>query len=257
MKLISLNIEHGANIRKLVDFIKKQSETTDIFVFQEMDEPTSSGPTKAPGGVLGNNITLPAAYSTISNVLSDFVPYRSKPYVSLGSFLAIFVKRGLEIDGRRERVLTKTVELFGLNSRSRLLCIRVHKGDKSFWVCNTHGVLIPGKWREDTAERLLQSRMILNTLSEFEEPKLLCGDFNLPPHTKTMELLEKNMDNLIVRYKIKNTRSRLYLKNAKYANGAEITDHILISRDVKATGFKVLDTNVSDHLPLILNFSVV
>ncbi len=81
-----------------------------------------------------------------------------------------------------------------------------------------------------------------------EHRKILCGDFNLRPDTKSMSILERELKNLIKDYKITSTRSKLYTKEEKYA------DYILTSHDLKLINFKILDEVVSDHLPLLLEF---
>jgi endonuclease/exonuclease/phosphatase family metal-dependent hydrolase len=76
----------------------------------------------------------------------------------------------------------------------------------------------------------------------------LCGDFNLQPETKSLAILEKGMRNLIKEFNIDTTRNYLYDHKEKYA------DYFLVSPEVKILSFKVIDTLVSDHLPLVLEF---
>ncbi len=253
MRLVSLNIWHGTLLEELLDFLKKESSNTDIFVFQEMDEwdkpKNVGGPSDRPGAA--------KSYSSIKTALKDFIAYKSGVYIpQLGTFLSIFVRRTLNVDKKLTVALTGRVKLFGFTTISKLLCLRVHSGEDTFWVCDTHGLLVSGKWREDTPERILQSKSTLSTLSKLDGPKILCGDFNLPPNTETMSMLGKNMDNMITKYDIHNTRSEHYLKNAKYANGAEITDHILVSEGITVKNFEVMKEEVSDHLPLSIEFEI-
>lgn len=103
--------------------------------------------------------------------------------------------------------------------------------------------------KEDTPERLEQSDNILKFLDSYKFGKILCGDFNLNPGTKSISMLEKGMVNLIKKYNIQNTRSNLHTRKDKLA------DYILVSRDVEVLDFKVMEDQVSDHLPLFLEFN--
>ena len=78
--------------------------------------------------------------------------------------------------------------------------------------------------------------------------KILVGDFNLLPDTKSLKILEKGMRNLIKEFKIKDTRGELYEKELRFA------DYALVSSDVMVLDFKVLNEKISDHLPLYLEF---
>lgn len=252
MRLISLNIALGARLNELVEFVRKESETTDIFAFQEMTDWKKQRFIDAPGDHPGGIET----YAAIKKALPDFVPHRSEDYSSIGEFLTIFVKNPLKIENTIDTGLTEQIKLFNLHTLPRILCVSVNTGEKVFWACTTHGALIQDKWREDTPERFLQSRNIIKALSGLKGPKILCGDFNMPPTTKTMGILDKELENLIVKYGVKNTRSASYLKTAEYAHGAEITDHTLVSNGIDVKRFEVPDTEISDHLPMVLEFSV-
>jgi len=111
-----------------------------------------------------------------------------------------------------------------------------------------HGFWIPDS-KEDTLERLEQSDKIINFLNSYKHRKILCGDFNLNPNTQSMLRLEKGMVNLIKKYNVRSTRSNLHTRKDKYA------DYILVSKDIEVLDFKVLQDEVSDHLPLFLDFN--
>ncbi|MBP8994985.1 MAG: hypothetical protein KBG30_14410 [Bacteroidales bacterium] len=85
-------------------------------------------------------------------------------------------------------------------------------------------------------------------MDNFNGAKILCGDFNVAPDTKSMEILETSMNNLVKEYKVTTTRSHLYTKEHKFA------DYILVSPEIKVKKFEVIQDVVSDHLPLMLEF---
>ena len=115
-------------------------------------------------------------------------------------------------------------------------------------VCNLHGHWTPN-FKGDSPARLEQSKNIKKLLDSFEGAKVLCGDFNVDPDTKSMEILETSMKNLVKEYKVTTTRSPLYKKE-----GAPICDYILVSPDIQVKKFEAIQDAVSDHLPLCLEF---
>jgi endonuclease/exonuclease/phosphatase family metal-dependent hydrolase len=83
-----------------------------------------------------------------------------------------------------------------------------------------------------------------------DTPKILCGDLNLKPDTQSLKILEEGMVNQIAINNIKSTRSVQY-----YPKAERFADYIFISKDIHVNSFKVLPDEVSDHLPLFLDFS--
>jgi endonuclease/exonuclease/phosphatase family metal-dependent hydrolase len=57
------------------------------------------------------------------------------------------------------------------------------------------------------------------------------------------------MTNLVTKFGVTSTRSSHYLKEEKFA------DYILVSPHVEVNDFQVLQEEVSDHLPLLLEFT--
>jgi endonuclease/exonuclease/phosphatase family metal-dependent hydrolase len=114
-------------------------------------------------------------------------------------------------------------------------------------VVNLHG-LWNGKGKTDCPERIEQSQKVKAFLETVSGAKILCGDFNLLPHTQSLALLEQDMRNLVKAYRITSTRSQFYERPDRFA------DYVLTSPEVQVKHFCVLDENVSDHLPLLLTF---
>jgi endonuclease/exonuclease/phosphatase family metal-dependent hydrolase len=110
-----------------------------------------------------------------------------------------------------------------------------------------HG-LWNGKGKTDSVERIAQSQRIKQFLDTINNPKILCGDFNLRPDTESVKIIESGMRNLIKEYDIKSTRTSFYQKEEKYA------DYIFASADIIVNSFEVLNEEVSDHAPLLLDF---
>lgn len=116
---------------------------------------------------------------------------------------------------------------------------------------NLHGIWDGGEGRKktDTPARLIQSQRIKELMDSLPGPKILCGDFNLRPDTKSLEILEEGMENLIKTHHVPTTRSKLYDGEGKFA------DYMLVSPDIKVIDFQVLPDLISDHMPLYLELT--
>ncbi len=254
MKLITLNIWGGALYEPLAAFIKHWSPEIDIFCFQEVL--FGSTPTFTPVHKGRSNI-----FSEISSWLPGFASYQhfapsthfqTEP-IAFRAGQAIFTKSSLEIrsnggflcyKGKPPIETTKGGKLTG-----NCQWIDIADGNSAITIANLHGLWQEGSHKADTPERLTQSRIVKQFLDGRTGKKILCGDFNLLPDGQSIKILEDGMKNLIKDYQIQSTRSSLYKKEIKFAN------YILVSPEVKVKDFRVLSDEVSDHLPLYLEFN--
>jgi endonuclease/exonuclease/phosphatase family metal-dependent hydrolase len=117
-------------------------------------------------------------------------------------------------------------------------------------VINFHGLWTnvgEGKWKNDNPERLEQSERILEFTKKLQNPFVLCGDFNLLPDTKSIQMFEDaGLRNLIREFGVTSTRTSFYTKPVKFA------DYAFISKGINLKDFKVLPDEVSDHAPLLM-----
>lgn len=257
MKIISLNIAFGEKLQPLLEFIKTNSFETDIFCFQEVLFGKDRSFSKENHARL--NI-----FSEIQGILPDF-----DSNVFLAPLKAIYIKNellpkdvrpGMAIFYRKKLNIinlggykTYKGEVEGMSYGAMVTgnCqwIEIREDDReSFLINHIHGIYQIDTNKRDTEARKIQSQTIINFFNSQKGKKLLIGDFNLLPDTTSIEILESNMRNLIKEFKITNTRSRFYEKSIRYA------DYAFISRDVIVNEFKVLEDQVSDHLPLELEF---
>ncbi len=251
MKLISLNLWGGRIYNDLIAFLKRNSDDTDVFCFQEMID-FSSG--KIPQRVLdikkhrtGMDDVLDL-YSKLGGILNSFKSTLSDPCSSGGERLAIFYKNTLEFKKYNITKVSKNVRIRFENYDYDLTSFVQSAEVNGYSINNIHGLWQFGK--DDTPERIEQSKNVIEALSKTGAKRVLVGDFNLSPDTKSIKMLEDSgMVNLIKEYNIKTTRSKLYDRKEKFA------DYIFVSEKIKVKDFKVLDDVVSDHLPLYLDFS--
>jgi endonuclease/exonuclease/phosphatase family metal-dependent hydrolase len=255
MKLLSLNIWGGRLYEPLINFLKLNKNEIDIFCFQEVF--------KSEKNIFSNGSKM-NMYFDLQNLLNDYQIFYSPTLenrdlkqevnfkVSFGN--AIFVKKGIKIVKEGSIFIhgayNKTKKLFDesygtyFNFPRTLQYVILENG---LMVINIHGFWTL-KTKNDTPESKAQAKKIIKFLSNFENKKIICGDFNLNPDTKSILLLEEHLLNLIKDYKIKTTRNKYYEGKEKYA------DYIFVSNEINVLDFEVIDQEVSDHLPLLLEF---
>jgi endonuclease/exonuclease/phosphatase family metal-dependent hydrolase len=118
-------------------------------------------------------------------------------------------------------------------------------------LCNLHGTARPGN-KLDTAQRINQSRGLIDFFKDKNGMKIIGGDFNLLPETKSAQMFEENgYRNLIKEFRIRTTRNRLawelYPDDKQY-----YSDYVFVSPEVKVKEFSVPENEISDHLALVL-----
>lgn len=253
MKLVSLNIWGGKVHEPLLDFIKNSSQNVDIFCLQEVY--------KCPVDKLIHRDMHSYIFNEISSLLPDhkgyFAPHlkqhdREKQVdFTLESGLGMFIRKSLMVKETGTFFVYR--KGYGLLNDNYITIQRnlqyavVQSNNTDYLVAHFHGVWHP-RTKMDTPDRIKQSQKIKKFLSSRKEKKILCGDFNLLPNTKSMHILEEEFINLITKFGIKRTRSNLYKRKERFA------DYALVSPDIKVRKFAVLDVTVSDHLPLLLEF---
>ncbi|MCL6096086.1 MAG: endonuclease/exonuclease/phosphatase family protein [Patescibacteria group bacterium] len=259
MKLITLNIWGGRVHKPLLNFIKEQNGKIDIFCFQEVF--------KSEKNFFSREIKTDV-FSDLKDVLKDYNAYYAPVIEKTNLFekvdfeifwgQATFVKKSIKVlsEGNvfifgeynhKWTFLDKNPEKY-IDTPRLVHYIVIKNRQQKVLIANLHGFWIPDS-KEDTLERLEQSDKIINFLNSYKHRKILCGDFNLNPNTQSMLRLEKGMVNLIKKYNVRSTRSNLHTRKDKYA------DYILVSKDIEVLDFKVLQDEVSDHLPLFLDFN--
>ena len=140
---------------------------------------------------------------------------------------------------------------FRLNDHPRAFTeIIVKDAEKELQIINVHGTWNADKKGNDRTK--IQTKAILEIVRN-DIPSIVVGDFNLLPCTEEIKSLSVNMINLIEKFNIKSTRPNF---DDGLDKGNIICDYIFVNDLVKVNNFYILDSNVSDHLPLILDFDI-
>lgn len=125
------------------------------------------------------------------------------------------------------------------------------KNNQKLRLMNYHGI-----WsKEKTGNELTikASHMINKLATEIDYPVIICGDFNLFPDTKSMLIFKENFISLVDEYNVKTTRPKTNELSSLKRN---VIDYIFVSKGIKIKNFEVLDSDVSDHMLLILDFEI-
>ncbi len=261
MKLISLNTWGGKIYQPLMNFIKQHSKDTDIFCLQEIYNTKTN--VKEYMEIRANLL------NELKKLLSDFQVFysieahgfnpTSEPvnfHLTFGK--TIFIKNHFKINhpedillygNRKEKSLKKDFSNLAVSLQS--IEFTIH--EKKFTIVNIHGTPFPGN-KLDTKLRLEHSTKIKEFLDFKKGAKILVGDFNLLPKTKSIKLLEGEMHNLIKEFNIQRTRSKLSPFYGR-VDFQKFADYTFVSKEIQVKSFEVPRVEISDHLPMILQFS--
>lgn len=253
MKIICLNTWGGrAGKQRLLEFFEEYNNV-DVFCLQEVwSAPYRDEAGRTAGGrSFDYDKIMTYGAQDISKILPTHNYFFKPNYLDHYGLLEL-AKRDLDIveEGdvfvHKERGFLPKKEL-GFHARNvQYLTVSTSLGNRS--ILNFHG-LWNGLGKVDTEERLTQSRRIIEFLRTRRSPYVLCGDFNLLPHTESMKMLEEfGLRNLIKEYAISSTRTHLYDKTDQFA------DYVLVSGDIEILDFRVLCDVVSDHKPMYVEF---
>lgn len=170
--------------------------------------------------------------------------------------LATFVHKSIPIIGQVQGFVHKdfAADGYGDHPRSRSAHgVRVYDNTehRSISVTHMHGLRdLAGKM--DTPARAAQAKRLLdlsNQITEAQDVAVICGDFNVEPHSETLRLLaDAEFTELVTKGGFPGTRNAEYKKPGKFA------DYVLINDIGAVQKFDVVyDPVVSDHCPLVLN----
>lgn len=119
---------------------------------------------------------------------------------------------------------------------------------KACHVITHHGFWV-SEHKNGTEETVRQMQQLADYVATLSGPVIVTGDFNLAPHSQSLEILNERLQNLSVTHHLKTTRTHLTHKT-------EVCDYIFVNDLVEVDGFQASDEIVSDHKALILDFSL-
>ena len=111
-----------------------------------------------------------------------------------------------------------------------------------------HGHHIP-EHKNGNEQTMKQMAMLGEYIDKLSGPVILTGDFNLAPHSESLEQINQRLNNLAIEHRLKTTRTSLTHKT-------EVCDYIFVNDKVKVNSFHASSEIVSDHRALILDFEL-
>lgn len=117
---------------------------------------------------------------------------------------------------------------------------------KEVQIFNLHGIINDEKMGND--KTLKQCEFVIEQALQRDMPTIIVGDFNLCPKSDSIKLMNKYFRNLSEEFALTTTRSK--------EKEALVIDYIFVNDKIKVNDFKVVESDISDHLPLILDFEV-
>src|SRR3989338_5825106 len=259
MKLISLNVAlFESNNSKLTEFLKQQKP--DIICLQEvvreieesvLPEYITKGPVDKATTDLKHSFYGPN--SVMQNFDMEEFHGQESFHFDLGGLAEMgnYTKSKYEVvKGQNiflENHFTYTTDFSNWPEEDyrAVLVADLDVNEKLLRVLNYHGIWTRGKQGN---EKTLKACKEINRLAlEAKGEVIICGDFNLFPHTPSMKVFGENYVSLGDKYKIKTTRPASNELSGSHRN---VVDYIWTSKGVKVKSFEVIETDVSDHLPL-------
>lgn len=242
MRLISLNIWGGHVRDPLLTFIKSHQKT-DIFCLQEVYH-------NAPSKISDEDRFV--SLNIFSEIQALLPHHRGffKPVVKNIFGIGMFIRKSIDVLGEGEVSIHHNPLYRGsgpTHSRN-LQWAKYRIKNQTQTIINVHG-LWNGLGKTDAPERILQSERIRHFMNSVKTPMILSGDFNLRPDTQSIKMIAQGMTNLVELYDIRSTRTSLYPKEEKFA------DYIFTSPELTIHHFEVMKDEVSDHAPLLLDFT--
>jgi endonuclease/exonuclease/phosphatase family metal-dependent hydrolase len=244
MKIMSLNVWGGNVGQKLLDFFEMH-KGVDVFLLQEVFH-------NATDKTAWDEKSKRELFTELQNILNNHIGYFAD--AEAGEWgLACFVKKDLEVKEYGEKFVyrwksamkNKDGTLLGKN----IQFFKIDFNGSELAIINFHG-LWTGKGKEDTEERIGQSREIITFARNFSDKIIIAGDFNLRPETESLKMLETelNLKNLIRENHIPTTRTSHY----KHHQTEKFADYTLVSENIKVRNFQVLPDEISDHCVMLL-----
>ncbi len=238
MRIIFLNSWYGQVGNKYFEFMESQSFGTEIYYLQEI----------TPDLFLRLERLLPnhKGFFLTQNMIENLGFLYGK---------AVFVNKDFKVrEFGIQHIHKETPKDCGFSQP-----IDIETKDETLHINSVHGKTFPGN-KLDTPARLKQSEILIDYFKDKTGPKIIGGDFNLYPDTKSVKMFEEaGYRNLINDFRIKNTRNRIcwdFHKNDALFVKQYFADYCFVSPEVKVKSFEVPKVEVSDHEPLILDFEI-
>ena len=94
---------------------------------------------------------------------------------------------------------------------------------------------------------------IIDEVEKYSLPVIIAGDFNLLPDASSLSLLNQRFRNLVLEFSITSTRPSF---DDGLDTGDIVCDYVFVNDQIHVSSLSVIDTAISDHYPLLLEFEL-
>lgn len=129
--------------------------------------------------------------------------------------------------------------------------VELNINDTPLQILNVHGIW--NMTRQGDERTLAQCEYLVAAAKRKNIPTIIAGDFNLAPESKSIQYMNQHLRNLIVENNIASTRPDF---KDDMDSGMNVVDYIFVNDQVDVRHFSAVDTDISDHLPLVLEFDL-
>ena len=265
MKLVSLNVAlFERNNAKLADFLKNQN--ADILSLQEVVKKIDHGVDLdfvSKDVIDESSLNLKQFFFAPIWVLSKFekTNFHGKEHfvfdlggkVEFGNYIKSKYKilKGQNVFVQNHFTYVTDWSKWPEEDYRAVQVVDLDIGGKKIRLLNYHGIWSKDKMETDKTKRACE--IIKSLALEVDYPSIITGDFNLFPNTESISLFKPELISLIDQYNINTTRPATNELSDKQRNAV---DYIFISHGIKVNNFEIIQSDVSDHLPLVLDFEI-
>ncbi len=246
MKILQTNIWQGRLVKNYIDLVKETNP--DIISLQEV---CSCKETEFQTLNLSSYEDIKAELSDYSEVLAPTYSFKTMDAEIM--FENVILSKFPVLDSKV--VFTNLEFQKDFNTKYDDYNIRnfVHAtidiNGSNLNVITHHGYHLEGT-KEGNRETLRQMILIRDYIKQLSGPVILTGDFNLSPKCESLEVLNKELNNLCLLNNVQTTRN-------EFARSAiQVCDYIFVNDLVKTKEFRIEEKRVSDHRALFLEFEV-
>jgi endonuclease/exonuclease/phosphatase family metal-dependent hydrolase len=132
---------------------------------------------------------------------------------------------------------------------------RLNINDKILTIGTTH-MSYTHKFEENKLKRK-EEKKLLNSIDKNKNLFLFCGDLNVTENSKLIKKLEKRFNNASPDYTKKTwTTKEFDYEGFKVDSLDYRLDYVFTTKDIKIINSELINTNYSDHLPILVEIEV-
>jgi len=234
IKLLQWNTWYKEDIKNKISLLKEIN--ADIYCLQELNENDNEfnhiksklelkgylRTTNTIHGSQGNAILT--KYSTV-NSHTLYIKQPKEPSTSFSDEARIYIETTLDINGKKLIIGT-----------THMSYTKAFKEDKL---------------RDEESQKLL------NIIKEYKSSFIFCGDLNLTEKSKLVKSLDYNFKHAGPEYSEKTWATKEFDYGNFKVNSLDYRlDYVFTTEDINVINSKIVETEYSDHLPILVEFQI-